>query len=461
MAASRGVPPLVLALTLTIAAILPALARASTTIGQTSGTPVSCQTTGTRVWWTSGTGQPLYSVPAGGGVITSWTTNTGSGGTATRLAVFRPSSSNTLIGESAIESPIPAHNTASFPTRITAEAGDVIGLENIDDGGIWCGLPATGDGMSYATRNGPGMPIGPQVFSFPGDVRADISAVVEPDADSDGYGDETQAKADLAIAESGSSTGTAGGNLTYTITVMNDGPEAAPGVVVSDPLPSGTAFVSAGPASCDATVRCSLGTLASGASVTRTIVLKATQGGIVRNVATVGSPALDAAAAGYPGRGDTNPSNDSASVTTTVTPQPLLAANVSNATLSNRAFRGSTRPHPAAFARRRPPVGTTFKFTLDKAAPVRFDFTQAVRGRKLNGRCVAQNRRNRRKPACRRTAIRGSLGFAGHAGVNTVRFYGWLSNRRRLKPGRYTLVITATTTGVGSTSKTLTFTIVR
>jgi uncharacterized repeat protein (TIGR01451 family) len=454
---------IVLALALTIAAILPALARASTTIGQTSGTPVSCQTTGTRVWWTSGPGAPLYSVPADGGVITSWTTNPGLGGTATRLAVFRPSASNELIAESPIESPIPAHNTASFPTRITAQAGDVIGLENIDDGGIWCGVPATGDGISYATRNGSGMPIGPQVFSFPGDLRADISAVVEPDADSDGYGDETQAKADLAIAQSGSSTGTAGGNLSYTITVTNHGPEAAPGVVVSDPPPSGTVLVSAGSTTeaCDATVTCSLGTLASGASVIRTIVLKSTGGGIVKNVATVDSPALDLAAAGYPGRGDTDPSNNSASVTTNVAPSPITAANVSNATLSNRTFRASTRPRRAAFARRRPPVGTTFKFTLDKAAPVRFDFAQAVRGRKVNRRCVAQNRRNRRKPACRRTAIRGSLGFAGHAGINTVRFYGWLSNRRRLKPGRYTLVITATTTGAGSTSKKLTFTIVR
>jgi uncharacterized repeat protein (TIGR01451 family) len=459
MAASRRVPAIVLALTLTIAAILPALARASTTIGQTSGTPVSCQTTGTRVWWTSGTGQSLYSVPAGGGVITSWTTNTGSDGTATRLAVFRPSSSNTLIGESAIESPIPAHNTASFPARITAQAGDLIGLENIDDAGIWCGVPATGDGVSYATRNGSEMPIGPQVFSFPGELRADISAVVEPDADSDGYGDETQAKADLAITESGSATGTAGGNLTYTITVKNDGPEAAPGVVVSDPPPSGTALVAA--TSCDATVNCPLGTLASGASVTRTIVLKATQGGIVKNVATVHSPALDMAAASYPGRGDTDPSNNLASVTTNVAPSPVVAANVSNATLSNRTFRESSRPHPAAFARRRPPVGTTFKFTLDKAVPVRLDFTQRARGRKVKGRCVTQNRQNRRKPACRRTAIRGSLRSAGHAGVNTVRFYGWLSTRRKLRPGRYTLVITATTTGVGSTSEKLTFTIVR
>jgi uncharacterized repeat protein (TIGR01451 family) len=459
MAGHRCVPPIVLAFT--VAAILPALAGASTTIGQTSATPISCQTTGTNVWFTSGSGKPLYTVPAGGGVITSWTTNPGLDGTASRLAVFRPSDSNRLIDESLIESPIPAHNTASFPARITVEAGDLIGLENIDGGTIWCGFSVPGDAVSETADNGVSNPLGPTVFLFANNLRANVSAVLEPDADADGYGDETQAKADLRVAESGSATGTVGGNLTYTITVTNAGPEAAPGVVASDPLPTGTAFVSASSTagSCDATVKCSLGTLASGASVTSTLVVKATQEGTVRNVATVDSQALDTAAANYPGRGDTDPSNNSASVTTAVAPPPL--AHVSDASESNKTFRDSTRSRPATFARRGPPVGTTFKFKLDNAAPVRFDFTQPARGRKVNGKCVAQNKRNKLKPGCRRTVIRASLSFAGHAGVNTVRFYGWLSHRRKLKPGKYTLVITATTPGVGSTSQKLRFTIVR
>jgi uncharacterized repeat protein (TIGR01451 family) len=396
-------------------------------------------------------------------VIASWTTKPGLDGTASRLAVFRPSSSNALIGESPIESPIPAGNVASFPARITVEAGDVIGLENIDDGGIWCGLSTPEDAVSFAARNGLGMQIGPQVFSFSNNVRANISAAVEPDADSDGYGDETQATADLGIAESGPASGTVGGNLTFTITATNDGPEAAPGVVVSDAVPAGTAFVSASSTagSCDATIRCSLGTLASGASATSTIVLRATQAGSVKNSTTIGSQALDAAAASYPGRGDTNPSNNSASVTTTVPPLPLVAAKISSAGVTNKRFRASARPRLATSARRRPPVGTIFRFKLDKAAAVRLDFGQPARGRRVDGRCVAQKRQNRRKPSCRRTVRRGTLHVAAHAGTNTVRFYAWLSRRRKLKPGRYTLAITATTAGIGSTSKKLTFTVVR
>jgi uncharacterized repeat protein (TIGR01451 family) len=342
---------------LTVAALFPTLADASTTIGQTSGTPVRCQSTGTNVWWTSGPGEPLYAVPAGGGVVASWTTKPGLDGTASRLAVFRPTSSNTLIGESPIEGQIPAGNSASFPARITVEAGDLIGLENIDDGGIWCGVATPGDTMSFAARNGQGMPIGPQVFSFPESVRANVAAVVEPDADSDGYGDDTQAKADLGIAESGTVTGTVGGNLTYTIAATNDGPEAAPGVVVNDALPAGTAFVSASSTagSCDATVTCSLGTLASGASVTSTIVLKATQAGTLKNSATIDSQALDMAAASYFGRGGTNQSNNSASVTTSVPPLPLRAAKVSSATETNKKFRVSARPRLATFAPRARP----------------------------------------------------------------------------------------------------------
>ena len=52
-------------------------------------------------------------------------------------------------------------------------------------------------------------------------------------------------------------------------------------------------------------------------------------------------------------------------------------------------------------------------------------------------------------PGARRR--RGSLTFAGHAGLNTVRFNGWLSRTKKLKPGKYTLAITATTPGVGDT----------
>ena len=138
---------------------------------------------------------------------------------------------------------------------------------------------------------------------------------------------------------------------------------------------------------------------------------------------------------------------------------PVTAAIVSGASETHRTWRRGS--HLASIAAKRPPVGTDFRFSLDKAAPVRFAFAQRVRGRKVNGKCVAQTKRNKRKPGCNRTVVRGSLQFTGHAGVNSVHFEGRVSKKRKLKPGKYTVLITATTIGAGSTSQRLTFRIVR
>jgi hypothetical protein len=107
-------------------------------------------------------------------------------------------------------------------------------------------------------------------------------------------------------------------------------------------------------------------------------------------------------------------------------------------------------------------VGTTFSFTLNEQASVSFAFTQQVGGRKVNGRCVAQTKANRRRHACRRLLTRGTLSFTGHTGRNKLSFQGRVSRSKRLKPGTYTLIITATNTvAQRSIPKQLTFTIVR
>jgi hypothetical protein len=138
------------------------------------------------------------------------------------------------------------------------------------------------------------------------------------------------------------------------------------------------------------------------------------------------------------------------------TPIPAIVSNVGESNTTWREGSGAL-----SIARRRAPVGTTFRFSLNKGAFVRFDFTQPAPGRKLGRACVAPNRHNKRKHRCTRTVVRGSFSFIGHAGVNRVRFQGVISRGTKLKPGRYTLVITAMTPGAGSTSKKLTFTIVR
>jgi N-acetylneuraminic acid mutarotase len=143
---------------------------------------------------------------------------------------------------------------------------------------------------------------------------------------------------------------------------------------------------------------------------------------------------------------------------------PIKAAatppSVTNATESHRTWREGNKL--ARISKTKPPVGTTFSFTLNEPAGVSFAFTQRVGGRKVKGRCVAQTKANRRKHSCRRTVTRGIMIFTGHAGTNKVSFQGRISGSKRLQPGTYTLIVTATNfAGQRSSPKQLPFTIVR
>jgi uncharacterized repeat protein (TIGR01451 family) len=106
-----------------------------------------------------------------------------------------------------------------------------------------------------------------------------------------------------------------GGQLTFTLTVTNNGPGDATGVVITDPLPAGTTFVSAsaGCTNSAGTVTCNVGTLTSGASQQRSIIVTApsTPGQVV-NTATVASAS-----------GDPDPSDNSSGAAAVV--QPAVA----------------------------------------------------------------------------------------------------------------------------------------
>jgi hypothetical protein len=139
------------------------------------------------------------------------------------------------------------------------------------------------------------------------------------------------------------------------------------------------------------------------------------------------------------------------------------APTVSNLTQSHATWReGSALASFAARRKKRkPPVGTAFSFVLSDAAAVRLDFVQRIHGRSVHGRCVRRTTKNHAKRACRRVVIAGSLSFSGHLGRNKVGFQGRTSRTRKLKPGRFALVLTATNAARQSSSpKSLTFTIV-
>jgi hypothetical protein len=96
---------------------------------------------------------------------------------------------------------------------------------------------------------------------------------------------------------------------------------------------------------------------------------------------------------------------------------------------------------PAASQRRR--VGTTLLFTLSEPAMTTLTFAQSRPGRRIGGRCVKPRRGNRRRPRCKRTVTAGSRTFQLAAGERRIRFSGRLSRRKRLRPGRYGLIVRA------------------
>ena len=117
---------------------------------------------------------------------------------------------------------------------------------------------------------------------------------------------------------------------------------------------------------------------------------------------------------------------------------------------------------PPVARRKGVPVGTTFSFTSDRAARVALTFRHTVQGRRVSGKCVAKTKSNAGKPRCTRTLTDGALRVQAKAGINRLRFEGRISASKKLKPGTYTVLITATSTaGKTSPAKTLRFTIAK
>jgi hypothetical protein len=146
-------------------------------------------------------------------------------------------------------------------------------------------------------------------------------------------------------------------------------------------------------------------------------------------------------------------------------PQPPLAPALSSLGQTNKTWREGKALAQLSSSKgkrgKKLPIGTIFSFKLDEPAHVTFTFTQPAHGHKVGKRCVPPSRRNRHKLRCPRTLVAGALGFSAHAGGNKVHFQGLISKRKKLKPGSYRLLVTATAAGKRSGTDVLSFTIVR
>jgi hypothetical protein len=135
-------------------------------------------------------------------------------------------------------------------------------------------------------------------------------------------------------------------------------------------------------------------------------------------------------------------------------------------TQSARTWReGKLLAHVSSASRKpkkKPPIGTTFSFTLSEPATLTLVFSRPAGGRLMGSRCVAQTKKNEHNHRCTRTLIGGRLHLSAHLGKNKVRFQGRISKNRKLMPGHtFALAIWATVSGHNSLPRALHFTIAR
>lgn len=198
----RGLLPVMTAIAATVAAAPPA-AGAATTVGKTFTPDESCLVNTTFLM----SGVPGFTVPSDG-VITSWSFQAPATfvPSAIKLKMARPAGGNdfTIVGESDPESPA-VSQLNSFPTRIPVLAGDIVGLHTASPDLRFCGHTLVST-TYHRLQNADPPPGTTATFMPDADFEIDTAAGLEPDADRDGFGDETQDNC-LGLANPGQGDG--------------------------------------------------------------------------------------------------------------------------------------------------------------------------------------------------------------------------------------------------------------
>jgi uncharacterized repeat protein (TIGR01451 family) len=421
-------------------------ADGAVTIGQTSGATNSCAS-GQVLLQASTAGAPSYAAPSGG-VVVQWKYGATGGNPDITFKVYHSTASPTtwfLRSKSAVKTPGTGPdqikpnmvNTFNEVPGLPIQTGDVLGLTGNGGSGISC-IDNTGS-MSDRLRvkAPPEPPPGSDSGGFNGELtmqKLAVSAVIEPDADGDLYGDETQdscptdasvhtggCPVDVEIVKTASAEPKVGSNMTYTLAVKNNAAaNPAANVNVTDVLPSGLTFVSSsaeqGSCAGTTTVTCALGTLGPGQSTSVSIVVQPTTEGPVTNTAGVTTSAQD-----------TGNANDNSTVTTTVAPvviPPPPIPVLSDLTLTPRSFLAAR--------------GTDVTYSVTQAATTTLTVHRRARGVRKGKRCVKPPRKPpRRKPKrCTRLVRQGTITHQDPAGPVSFHFSGRLRGKA-LKPGSY------------------------
>jgi hypothetical protein len=191
---------IVLAIVLGVCAAATPAASAATEFGD------NCAANGGAPEYTfvslSAVGDPLPLTAPSSGVITQWKTIVAlaelpPGAITESMTVLRPAGGAqfTVVGQSTPGAVANGLNT--FATRIPVQAGDHLGLAGTF-APLYCRTELPGDAMGVF--KGVLAPGATTPFETAGGYRVPVSAVIEPDADGDGYGDETQDKCPQSAA---------------------------------------------------------------------------------------------------------------------------------------------------------------------------------------------------------------------------------------------------------------------
>jgi hypothetical protein len=307
-----------------VAALTIAAPASASTLGSTSAAATGGCGSDLLAWETDS----AYAVPADG-IIMSMSTNTPTAGKHYTFKILRPSGGGVTVVASS--GPIvEVSGTNSVTMNAPVKAGDFIGFYSSD--GADCAVStSSGGAVSVKSPAGGDPAVGATITPNAGaPAQLALAATYEPDADHDGFGDETQdscptdpgihtgpCTTDLSAAQTVTPTTIGVGDVAVsTLTIANGSTGLAQNVTASAKVSPGLQVVSLIPGNgCTFSpdLTCAFGTLTGGASSVAAVVVRGVTAGAQ-------SLTLSVAQSGN----DPNPANNS--VTTPIAVEKRVAA---------------------------------------------------------------------------------------------------------------------------------------